>query len=194
MMARNYRKYDEDFKQGAVALVVGSGKPIAQVARDLGGQRGHAGRLVHQGASCVRRRHRWAERERAGGAGPVAEGRTPSCGCSGMCSSVRWPSGLTRRWAGSRGRVHRRPEGTARHPVRDCVSGAVGVRGMVLEVAPRRPHAAACPSGAAEGGDPAVVREASRHLRVPAVTADRRGPPRTCAMRAGGSARTPPRT
>jgi transposase len=35
-MARNYRKYDEDFKQGAVALVLETGKPIAQVARELG--------------------------------------------------------------------------------------------------------------------------------------------------------------
>ncbi len=36
MATRNYRKYDEDFKQGAVALVVETGKPIAQVARELG--------------------------------------------------------------------------------------------------------------------------------------------------------------
>ena len=35
-MARNYRKFDEDFKQGAVRLVVETGKPIAQVARELG--------------------------------------------------------------------------------------------------------------------------------------------------------------
>jgi len=28
-MARNYRKFDEDFKQGAVQLVVETGKPIA---------------------------------------------------------------------------------------------------------------------------------------------------------------------
>jgi len=35
-MTRNYRKYDEDFKQGAVALVLETGKPIAQVARELG--------------------------------------------------------------------------------------------------------------------------------------------------------------
>ena len=35
-MARNYRKFDEDFKQGAVQLVIETGKPIAQVARDLG--------------------------------------------------------------------------------------------------------------------------------------------------------------
>ena len=35
-MTRNYRKYDEDFKQGAVQLVTETGKPIAQVARELG--------------------------------------------------------------------------------------------------------------------------------------------------------------
>jgi transposase len=36
MTTRNYRKYDEDFKQGAVQLVTETGKPIAQVARELG--------------------------------------------------------------------------------------------------------------------------------------------------------------
>lgn len=35
-MSRSYRKYDEDFKQGAVRLVTETGKPIAQVARELG--------------------------------------------------------------------------------------------------------------------------------------------------------------
>jgi transposase len=34
-MTRNYRKFDEDFKQGAVQLVAQTGKPIAQVAREL---------------------------------------------------------------------------------------------------------------------------------------------------------------
>jgi len=35
-MAEARRKFDEDFKQGAVRLVRETGKPIAQVARDLG--------------------------------------------------------------------------------------------------------------------------------------------------------------
>jgi transposase len=43
MATRSYRKYDEDFKQGAVALVVETGKPIAQVARDLGVSKGTLG-------------------------------------------------------------------------------------------------------------------------------------------------------
>jgi transposase len=43
MTTRNYRKYDEDFKQGAVALVAETGKPIAQVARELGVNEGTLG-------------------------------------------------------------------------------------------------------------------------------------------------------
>src|SRR3954447_19219943 len=42
-MARKYRKFDEDFKQGAVQLVVETGKPIPQVARDLGINEGTLG-------------------------------------------------------------------------------------------------------------------------------------------------------
>ncbi len=42
-MSRSYRKYDEDFKQGAVRLVTETGKPIAQVARELGVNEGTLG-------------------------------------------------------------------------------------------------------------------------------------------------------
>jgi transposase len=42
-MTRNYRKYDEDFKRGAVQLVTQTGKPIAQVARELGINEGTLG-------------------------------------------------------------------------------------------------------------------------------------------------------
>jgi transposase len=35
-MAETRRKFDRDFKEGAVRLVRETGKPIAQVARDLG--------------------------------------------------------------------------------------------------------------------------------------------------------------
>lgn len=48
-MGRKYRKFDEDFKQGAVQLVVETGKPIAQVTPGSGHQRGHAGQLVRPG-------------------------------------------------------------------------------------------------------------------------------------------------
>ena len=47
-MGRKYRKFDEDFKQGAVQLVVETGKPIAQVARDLGINEGTLGNWCAQ--------------------------------------------------------------------------------------------------------------------------------------------------
>ena len=35
-MAESRRKFDQDFKKGAVRLVRETGRPIAQIARDLG--------------------------------------------------------------------------------------------------------------------------------------------------------------
>src|SRR6476659_6006558 len=43
MTTRQYRKFDEDFNQGAVARVTETGKPIAQVARELGINEGKLG-------------------------------------------------------------------------------------------------------------------------------------------------------
>jgi transposase len=51
-MTRNYRKFDEDFKQGAVQLVTQTGKPIAQVARELGINEGKLGNW------CAKQRRR----------------------------------------------------------------------------------------------------------------------------------------
>jgi transposase len=42
-VARTYRKFDEDFKRGAVQLVFETGKPIAEVARELGVNEGTLG-------------------------------------------------------------------------------------------------------------------------------------------------------
>jgi transposase len=42
-MSKRYRKFDEDFKAGAVRLVEETGKPIAQVARELGVNEGTLG-------------------------------------------------------------------------------------------------------------------------------------------------------
>ena len=51
-MARTRRKFDEDFKAGAVRIVRETGKPIAQVARELGINEGTLGN--------------WCARERRG--------------------------------------------------------------------------------------------------------------------------------
>ena len=42
-MAETRRRFDEDFKQGAVRIVRETGKPIAQVARELGINEGTLG-------------------------------------------------------------------------------------------------------------------------------------------------------
>ena len=57
-MSETRRKFDQDFKEGAVRLVRETGKPIAQVARELGIHDGTLGNWVN----ADRRR-----RERGGG-------------------------------------------------------------------------------------------------------------------------------
>jgi transposase len=61
-MVRQYRKFDEDFKAGAVRLVVETGKPIAQIARELGINDGTLGNWVTA-----------ARRQRDGGDGSLSE-------------------------------------------------------------------------------------------------------------------------
>jgi transposase len=61
-MTRQYRKFDADFKRGAVRLVFETGKPIAQVARELGINEGTLGNW------CARER-----RERDGGEAALSE-------------------------------------------------------------------------------------------------------------------------
>src|SRR5664279_629820 len=52
-----------------------------------------------------------------------------------MCSSARWPSGSTKRWAGSGGRAHRLPEGAVPDPGRGQLPCAGGLPSLVLQMA-----------------------------------------------------------
>ena len=85
------KKYDREFREGAVRIVEETGKPIAQVARDLGVNEGTLGNW------CARARE---AREGTEGLSRVTSRsssgcvrRTPSCGWSAMSSSDRWSCG-----------------------------------------------------------------------------------------------------
>jgi transposase len=47
-MAEKRRKYDAEFREGAVRIVRETGKPVAQVARDLGIHEGTLGNWVNK--------------------------------------------------------------------------------------------------------------------------------------------------
>jgi transposase len=81
------KRYDREFREGAVRIVEETGKPIAQVARDLGVNEGTLGNWVarareaREGSEGLSRGDlEELKRLRAG---------TPSCGWSVMSSSAR---------------------------------------------------------------------------------------------------------
>ena len=87
-MAETRRKFDQDFKEGAVRLVRETGRPIAQIAKDLGINEGTLGNWVNAD------RRRRGEDDGALGEDERAElpgcgRRTPSWRWSVMCSSAR---------------------------------------------------------------------------------------------------------
>jgi transposase len=89
-MAQARRKFDEDFRQGAVRLVGETGKPIAQVARELGVNEGTLGNWCAQD----RRRHgegalTGSEREEL----RRLRKENAERGCGVTCSSAARPSG-----------------------------------------------------------------------------------------------------
>ncbi|MFY9928380.1 MAG: transposase [Streptosporangiaceae bacterium] len=60
-MGETRRKFDQDFKEGAVRLVRETGRPIAQVAKDLAIKEGTMGELGQRGQAAPQRRERGAD-------------------------------------------------------------------------------------------------------------------------------------
>ena len=109
-MGETRRKFDHDFREGAVRLVRETGKPIAQVARDLGINEGTLGNWVN------------ADRRRRGeGDGALGEDERAElarlrkgerrAGDGGHVLKRSVALWLRTRWGGSGGRPDRRPEG-----------------------------------------------------------------------------------
>jgi transposase-like protein len=79
-MGETRRKFDQDFKEGAVRLVRETGRPVAQVARDLGINEGTLGNWVNAD-----------KRRRSDGNGGLPRMSGPSWpGCAGRTLSWRW--------------------------------------------------------------------------------------------------------
>jgi hypothetical protein len=90
-MPETRRKFDAEFREGAVRIVQETGKSVAQVARDLGINVGTLGnwvasdRVLHEGSEGL-----------PANDGPSSSGyerRTPSCGWSAMFKPIGGPVG-----------------------------------------------------------------------------------------------------
>ena len=85
------KKSDRQFREGAVRIVEETGKPIAQVARDLGVNEGTLGNWVARAGRPGRAPRVCPRAISRSSSGCVR--RTPSCGWSVMSSSDPWSCG-----------------------------------------------------------------------------------------------------
>jgi len=85
------KRYDREFREGAVRIIEETGKPIAQVARDLGVNEGTLGNWVAKAREAGRAPRGCPAATSRSSSGCAR--RTPSCAWSVMSSSDRWSCG-----------------------------------------------------------------------------------------------------
>ena len=193
-MPEKRKKYDREFREGAVRIVEETRKPIAQVARDLGIDEGTLGNWVAR-AREAREGTEGCPRGTLRSSSGCGR-RTPSCGWSVMSSSDPWSCGSRRRRS-ERGTLHRRPEDHVPGAARGRLCPARGVGVVVLQVA--RPGAGpgcrttVCTRRGTGAARPSTGRSRWGSRRPVDCTA-RRGCTPTCSMMAGRSARRRSRT
>jgi len=90
-MPEKRKKYDREFREGAVRIVEETGKPIAQVARDLGVVEGTLGNWVKQARDAREGNGELTKDDIENSSGSVP--RSPSSGWSVMSSSDPWSCG-----------------------------------------------------------------------------------------------------
>ena len=90
-MSEKRKKYDREFREGAVRIVRETGKSIAQVARDLGIHEGTLGNWVTRDREAREGRGELTRDDLRNSNGCAA--RTLSCGWSVMSSSDPWSCG-----------------------------------------------------------------------------------------------------
>jgi transposase len=147
-MAESRRKFDQDFKEGAVRLVRETGHPIAQIAKDLGINPGTLANWVALDRQANDGNGRLSEDERIELARLRREDAELAMERDVLKRSVAlWVK--TRRVGGSRGRVHRGPEGRVRVPhalacralvggQQWCASRTLWLAGQSVRPGPRR--------------------------------------------------------
>ena len=91
-MSEKRKKYDREFREGAVRIVRETGELIAQVARDLGIREGTLGNWVAQDREALEGRGELT-RDDLGELRNGCVARSLSCGWSVMSSSDQWSCG-----------------------------------------------------------------------------------------------------
>ena len=196
-MAETRRKFDRDFKEGAVRLARETGRPVAEVARDPGINEGTLGNWVNTD-----------KRRRGDGTGELGEDEraelarlrkeNAELAIEVMCLSAVSPSGSRTRWAGSGGGLigscrQDRCRATARSTAstRLCHRALVGRRrgrrqrcrrAAGCRRSPGRPAACRSCRPARSGRRPAGPCPGSSYARTPRLAWRARRPASACGV------------